>query len=190
MVPSGQKQPSTRTVLFCEELEGWEGIMRWVCKQLGSRQAGAAGTNSAAQLPGRERPRCPSASSPDRPGLAGGLFCRTTGPVLPVRRATHGCRREAAVRGARVRREDPVLPKMTVLPSPPTLPGTARLSPPCSPELGSGYQLCLARPEAPQPSQTLQPDLLPHANAQPGLHECLATHPGLASGWAECPAEP
>lgn len=28
MVPSGQKQPSTRRVLFCEGLEGQGGFMR------------------------------------------------------------------------------------------------------------------------------------------------------------------
>lgn len=83
-----------------------------------------------------------------------------------------------------------MLPKMTVLPRPPHCLALPASAPPCSPKLGSGYQLCLARPEAPQPSQTLQPAFLPHPKAQPGLHMCLATHPGLASGWAQHPAEP
>lgn len=31
MVPSGQKQPSTRRVLFCGALQGREGSVRWAC---------------------------------------------------------------------------------------------------------------------------------------------------------------
>lgn len=49
MVPSGQKQPSTRRVLFCwEGLGGGEGDVRWVCVP-----AGPPGPGRAAQKHGQ-----------------------------------------------------------------------------------------------------------------------------------------